>query len=73
MTLHIRSEEAGHLARRLATVTGQTVTEAVTQAMRERLRRLEEQARDADPQSTCGEFRPPSKATWSRVWGEQTD
>jgi antitoxin VapB len=73
MTLHIRSDEAGHLARRLATVTGQTVTEAVTQAMRERLDRLEQMAREGDLAAVCSDIRPPSKATWSRVWGEHTD
>ena len=37
MSLSIRSDEAGRLARELASLTGETMTAAVTAALRERL------------------------------------
>jgi len=40
MPLNIRSEETEELANALAKLTGETKTEAVTQAIRERLQRL---------------------------------
>jgi len=40
MPLNIRSEETEDLANALAKLTGETKTEAVTQAIRERLQRL---------------------------------
>jgi antitoxin VapB len=46
MALSIKTEEADQLARRLARLTGETMTEAVTTALRERLAR-EQAARDA--------------------------
>jgi antitoxin VapB len=39
MTLSIKTEEAERLARALAQLTGETMTEAVTAALRERLAR----------------------------------
>lgn len=39
MALSIKTEEADRLARRLAKLTGETMTEAVTVALRERLTR----------------------------------
>jgi len=42
MSLNIKNPEAHALAARLATKTGETLTEAVTQALRERLARLDE-------------------------------
>ena len=39
--MNIKSEEAHRLARAVAARTGETVTEAVTVALRERLERLE--------------------------------
>lgn len=45
MTLHIKDPKADKLARELAKVTGETLTEAVTNALEERLartRRLDE-------------------------------
>jgi antitoxin VapB len=39
MPLNIRNREAGELAATLAKLTGETKTEAVTQALRERLER----------------------------------
>jgi len=40
MALNIRSEETEELAAALAKLTGETKTEAVTQALRERLQRV---------------------------------
>ena len=39
MALSIKSDEADQLARDLAAVTGETLTEAITTALRERLER----------------------------------
>ena len=47
MSLNIKNPEAHALATRLAQKTGETLTEAVTTALRERLERLE-QAGDFD-------------------------
>ena len=44
MALSIKTEEADRLARELAAATGESLTEAVTQALRERLERV--QSRD---------------------------
>lgn len=40
MTLNIKDPEAHELARKLAAQTGETMTRAVTEALRERLARL---------------------------------
>jgi antitoxin VapB len=40
MALNIRDPEAQHLARALAVATGETMTQAVIKALRERLERL---------------------------------
>lgn len=40
MGLSIKTEEADRLARELARLTGETMTDAITKAMRERLERL---------------------------------
>jgi antitoxin VapB len=40
MTLHIKDEKADRLARELAQATGETLTEAVTRAIEERLGRF---------------------------------
>ncbi len=47
MPLNIKSEEAHVLTRELASLTGETLTEAVTTAVRERLERLRPGSRDA--------------------------
>ena len=47
MALSIKNEEADHLARALAAVTGESLTEAVVVALRERLERQRTQ-RDND-------------------------
>lgn len=41
MALNIKSEEADHLARQLAAETGESLTTAVTLALRERLARVQ--------------------------------
>lgn len=47
MALSIKNSEAERLARELARVTGQSITEAVTQALRDRL--VRESGRGRDP------------------------
>jgi antitoxin VapB len=46
MALSIKSREADQLARKLAAATGESITEAVTVAMRERLIREERKRQD---------------------------
>jgi antitoxin VapB len=41
MGLNIKNEETHRLARRVAEITGESQTQAVTEALRERLERLE--------------------------------
>jgi antitoxin VapB len=41
MALSIKTEEADRLAREISDVTGETLTEAVTKALRERLERVQ--------------------------------
>lgn len=41
MSLNIKSDEAHRLARELAAATGESVTAAVTEALRERLERVQ--------------------------------
>jgi antitoxin VapB len=47
MSLNIKSPEAHELAARLASLTGESITKAVTEAIRERLER-EKRKRDED-------------------------
>jgi antitoxin VapB len=47
MSLNIKDEEAHELAKRLASETGETLTRAVVQALRERLERLRRQRKAA--------------------------
>jgi len=42
MALSIKSDEAEALARKVAAITGETLTGAIVRALRERLERLEE-------------------------------
>jgi antitoxin VapB len=48
MSLYIRSEEADRLAREVAQRTGETLTEAVTTALRQRLETLPDTGSDGD-------------------------
>jgi antitoxin VapB len=45
MALSIKGEEADKLARQVAALTGENITEAVTESLRERLDRLEKEKR----------------------------
>jgi|HubBroStandDraft_5_1064220.scaffolds.fasta_scaffold1533142_1 antitoxin VapB len=82
MALSIKTEEADRLARELATLTGETITEAVTVALRERCER--ERSRPATPEDKLAsilafaeEFRahltdprPMTKADWDEASGD---
>jgi antitoxin VapB len=46
MALHIKSEQVDLLARKVAKKTGETITEAISVALAERLARLQNQTRD---------------------------
>ncbi len=81
MALSIRTEEADRLARELSSLTGETMTEAVTKAMRERLERVrrEQEARGdvaarmrAFARSIAHRYdhRPVSKAEWDAASGD---
>ena len=64
MAFHIRSPDADKLARELQAVTGESLTEAVTRALEERLAREREAARlkSVDPLAVLRE-------TWKRLEG----
>ncbi|KJS36100.1 MAG: transcription factor [Hyphomonas sp. BRH_c22] len=49
MALSIKTEEADRLARQLASLTGETMTEAVTKSLKERLERLRGHSNDNRP------------------------
>ena len=81
MALSIKTEEADRLARSLANLTGETMTQAVTEALRERLNR--ERAR-RQPAASLPErldnlvrrfkadfdTRPVSRAEWDAASGD---
>ncbi len=81
MALSIKSEEADRLARALARLTGESMTEAVTTALRERLAR-ERAHRTADKDlparlavlsqnlRAAYDTRPVSRAEWDAACGE---
>ncbi|HYE47059.1 MAG TPA: type II toxin-antitoxin system VapB family antitoxin [Caulobacter sp.] len=79
MALSIKTKEADQLARELSRLTGETMTEAVTIALRERLARRRAQA-DGDmiervkafTQSIAHRYdrRPVTKAEWDALSGE---
>lgn len=48
MSLYIRNEETDRLVRELAQRTGESITDAVTSAVREKLERLPPEPRDDD-------------------------
>lgn len=82
MALSIKTDEADRLARELVKVTGETVTQAVTVALRERLDR-ERAAREAGQdlpariqafaESIADQYdrRPVSKAEWDWASGDE--
>ncbi len=53
MTLNIKDPEAHYLAQALAKETGETMTRAVTEALRERLQRVRQHRR---PEATVAEL-----------------
>lgn len=54
MNLNVKSKDARRLATDLARATGETITAAVTQAIRERLMRIQAPAASADELLTLG-------------------
>ena len=82
MALSIKTDEADRLARALSELTGETLTEAVTNALRERLER-ECARRESDkdlPQRlsdlacrlrTAYDTRPLSRAEWDAASGDE--
>ena len=82
MALSIKTDEADRLARELAHLTRETMTGAITTALRERLAR-EKAARAAEPDLPARiaafaqrvgahyETRPVTKAEWDRASGDE--
>ena len=81
MALSIKTEEADALARRLARLTGETMTEAVTVALRERLGREQQQRQRADDlpvrvarftarRLADYDTRPVTKSEWDAASGD---
>ena len=80
MALSIKTNEADRLARDLARLTGETLTQAVTQALRERLSRVSSQKKkvEEDLPSRLAAFaqrirpeydtRPVTKDDWDAIW-----
>lgn len=81
MGLSIKTEEADRLARELSRLTGETMTDAITKAMRERLERLRaEQEANRDYVARMKSFvrertarydcRPVTKREWDEAVGD---
>jgi len=81
MALSIKTEEADRLARDLARMTGETLTEAVTVALRERCERQRARFRTPDEkladmrvflESIRGHYdtRPVTKQEWDEASGD---
>lgn len=81
MALSIKTEEADRLARELSRLTGETMTDAITQAMRERLERLRaERAAQGDYVARAQGFvrkhahlfdrRPVTRQEWDEAVGD---
>lgn len=84
MALSIKTEEADRLARELSRLTGETMTDAITQAMRERLDRLRaEQEAQSDYVSRMKAFvrqranrydrRPVTNQEWDEALGDTAE
>lgn len=84
MALSIKTEEADRLARELSRLTGETMTDAITQAMRERLERLRaEQEAHGDYVARMKAFvrgrasrydrRPVTKQEWDEAVGDTAE
>jgi antitoxin VapB len=84
MALSIKTREADQLARDLAKLTGETMTEAVTVALKERLER-EKAARAETPEAFVArimnlvagwrdvDFRPVTPDEWIEAGGDEWD
>ena len=70
MSLNIKDPEAHKLAQRLAEATGETMTQAVTVAIREKLARVR---RAKKSRSTAGELRAIAKRFRSHLKGPVED
>jgi antitoxin VapB len=81
MALSIKTDEADRLARELSRLTGETMTDAITRAMRERLERLRaEQKANSDYVARMKAFvreradrydhRPVTKQEWDEAVGD---
>lgn len=68
MALSIKTEEADRLARDLSRLTGETMTQAVTVALRQRLER-ERAAKAAEPRETTEAFVARIKAFTAKARG----
>ena len=85
MALSIKTEEADQLARQLAALAGETMTEAVTRSLRERLERLQSRRKDnkderanrllhtAEALRAKYELEPVTKEEWDSLWGDNED
>jgi antitoxin VapB len=84
MALSIKTEEANRLARELSRLTGETLTDAITGAMRERLERLRaEQEASGDYVARMQAFvreradrydrRPVTKREWDEAVGDTAE
>lgn len=84
MALSIKTEEADRLARELSRLTGETMTDAITRAMRERLDRLRaEQEAQSDYVSRMKAFvrqradrynrHPVTKQEWDEAVGDTAE
>ena len=67
MSMNIKNEEAHRLAKELAACTGETVTEAVTVAIRERLHR-ERRARDTGMVDAIMAIAKDAAPRWKEPW-----
>jgi len=70
MTLNIKDPEAHHLAQALAKETGETMTHAVTEALRERLHRVRRQRK---PEAAVAELLAIGRRCASTLKGPAAD
>ena len=70
MSLNIKDPEAHRLARKLAEQTGETMTRAVTEALRERLARL---SRDRRPETTADDLLAIGRSCAATLKGKPVD
>ena len=82
MALSIKTDEADQLARTLASLTGETMTQAVTNALRERLERVRARRHASDdlPERLAAlaerlgagyDRRPVSREEWDAASGDE--